>query len=363
MKKTLLIIGAGCSAGSASLPTDKDFLYQKYSEIEKEYFLKKGIDKLYPFGGANPDVLVEHWRQYRLEIVWSEIDANYNSPKFILKPNEIEEIYSTLKRLAEEELRGNLESKYYSVYQYQDPTNRTPYQYLFMFAGWELKKIIYKTYTQILKEEQKKLYEKLIEFCVRESDCVEIISFNYDTLIEQALERYHYEVIDNPKKDGIKIIKPHGSVNWLQIDKPSNQSQNIISCDKPLDLIHMGYKETGFFQPALVGLIDRKPEYEIDRGIYKSLGIAIEHSLMDADRVVVVGYSFPSGDRHIKGILKEAKVQMKFHNKPPLKRITAVCYLDELSKKDMEEDLVRLFYVDKNNIDVIPQKWQEWIGC
>jgi len=59
------------------------------------------------------------------------------------------------------------------------------------------------------------------------------ISFNYDTLLDQALcEVYGSELygsLDNYIK--YRLIKPHGSVNWfigLKVVAPSNQTELIV---------------------------------------------------------------------------------------------------------------------------------------
>ena len=76
LDKVLLIVGAGLSFGSLRLPMDGDFLERKYNEIIKEerFFLNTALNRLYSYG-----IVSLHWKGYRLEIVWSEIAANFKN--------------------------------------------------------------------------------------------------------------------------------------------------------------------------------------------------------------------------------------------------------------------------------------------
>lgn len=358
MDKTLLIIGAGCSAGSMHLPVDTNFLSIKHDDIIKSYFLDKAIRKLYYENG-----IVYEWRTYRLEVVWSEIFANIDKPKIILRPDEIEDIYHNLKSLSTEEDSKNFKRRYYNFYQVEDSKNRTPYEYLFMFAEWELRKLVCATYNRGIKDDKKELYNKLLNL-IGKRESLEIVSFNYDTLMEQVLDKYHYAIIDDSNSEGIKVIKPHGSTNWLTI---SNQDvKRPFAPIRKMKSLHtsedFGYNEGNFYEPELVGLIDVKQEYNSWQWpVYQGLRDALRSSVMDATTIIIIGYSFPHGDRHIRGILKNAKAVMERDKKPFLKKIITVCYLSKENEQEIQNELYNLFHVEKKNIEIYPEYWEKWI--
>ncbi len=264
---TVLIIGAGCSAGSQGLPLDKDFLKTTSWEIKKTHFLEKVLKKIYmPLDRVN---VVDPWENYRLEIVWSEIVANQRSPKIILAPDEIQGIYTKLKELAIDERRKNLQKEYYAYYYYQSATNETPYAYFFKFAEWELRKTAFEAYKRVLDSNNRRFYKKLIDLVSNERD-FKIISFNYDTLIEQSLEEnsYQYLLPYISSDQNIEIIKPHGSVNWALLrssnyGRPDLEEHSFV-LKNDLSWSEFGFYEHYFEEPAIVGLTDLKPEFNLE---------------------------------------------------------------------------------------------------
>src|SRR5690606_16329055 len=60
---------------------------------------------------------------------------------------------------------------------------------------------------------QKRVYRDFADKFVKRHDCV--VSFNYDTIFESSFEKdkYTYLGIEDKARD-LKIVKPHGSINW-----------------------------------------------------------------------------------------------------------------------------------------------------
>jgi len=355
MSKVLLIVGAGLSQGSLGLPADKDFLDRNIREIEDNFFLCLALEKLYPRRGM-------HWKDFRLEIVWSEIVGNQKNPKIVLMPNEIENIYNKLKSLARSEQITKQKRTYYSYFQYENDVSKTPYEYLFEFAEWELTKLVQKTFTRTLPAEKKGIYQQLIEHCVGVGNSLEIVSFNYDTLIEQALDKFYYSSFTIPP-EGIKVIKPHGSINWYQdinLEYPSEPEELVSTSDLSLD--DFGFEKNRFYKHGIVGLIDKKFEKRTARRSNFEIGLSdLRSSIEQSDSIFIVGYSFPSGDRHIRGMLRAAKSNMQLHKVDPIKNILLVRPLaSDESIEDLKANLNDIFFVEKDKIEIIPEKWENW---
>jgi SIR2-like protein len=76
--------------------------------------------------------------------------------------------------------------------------------------------------------------------CISEYDS--IVTFNYDTLTEQALNRSkitwsHGLPLEKPRK--IKVLKLHGSIDWVVSDRP----QSFSKCDLLFDKINLNRSE------------------------------------------------------------------------------------------------------------------------
>ncbi len=90
----------------------------------------------------------------------------------------------------------------------------------------------------VVKKEGKSRLSKLKSWAsaVRHADS--ILTFNYDTLAERALERAkkswnHGTVLDADRRTGIPVFKLHGSVDWNIADRTKNLSKCDLLFDKP----------------------------------------------------------------------------------------------------------------------------------
>lgn len=307
--KTVVILGAGCSYGLAKLPVDKDFL-ETIREEDAGFFLKKAYEKLYNSGSwASRDGT-------RLEVFWSEIDENYNSPKVVLSSQEIERIFEQLSKSVKPEDKEYL---YYRTYAYDDSISRSPYEYLFMFAGWELRKLVASTYSKRGGEDTldkyKKLLDKINSVSKGNNDKTPVfIDFNYDTLLEQSLEKYHYLGLHDNKIDNSKvnIIKPHGSVNWLHIVGESITAQKDAI---PPEEVGYNRNDRKLYQHSIVGLVSNKIEFNAQKqespevaSLYAGRILPLlKETIRDAEILIIIGYSFPRTDKHVWNAMRKAK--------------------------------------------------------
>lgn len=139
------------------------------------------------------------------------------------------------------------------------------------------------------------IYKKLCKNFVRARDT--IVSFNYDTVFEKSLpaaRRWHYQGIKNERKS-IGVLKPHGSINWLDSDP-------IKITDSPDHALvvaptHLKFVQSDAKQPDTAGYLDHSP------GI-KKVWESMEREMREAKALVFIGYSFPVADLYFSSILR-----------------------------------------------------------
>jgi hypothetical protein len=359
--KTIVLVGAGCSKGLANLPIDNEFLRKLENEICQHYFLKEALDCLYEsiFKGSIK-AKKNLWTKERLEVCWNEIDENYNRTKIISPSNKIDNWSDKFYYLAQGE---KSRFKYYSAFLYYSHKAYTPYQYLFMFAGWELRKLTAKTYSKLLNEEEKELYHKLRDKIIALSNqsVPSYISFNYDTLLEQALGNYYYLALDDKIEGNYPILKPHGSVNWLH-----TAYESITSEKEPIPIDRIGFDNGILYQHSIVGLVANKIEFDSQKQFKLHSGevanlyadrIISEFKLLlrEAEQLIIIGYSFPFTDTHVRNIFIES-------HPTNLKKIILV---DKLAKNNIEKSIsaiIGLLKISSDKIAVYDNGVENWIN-
>lgn len=185
-------------------------------------------------------------------------------------------------------------------------------------------------------------YERLL----RDLQPTTVISFNYDTLLEQYLDlerrAWTYEALPTGSYP-ISILKPHGSVNWMYRRRGTHRVQEEVNFCTILSLEGMGYcRGRWLVQNLVVGLrdkIEHTPQEEspgIRRVFRKILG-ACERALTDAEEVWIVGYRFASADTSFLEILAHSRT---CRAKPPLLRV--IDFVDPASPKRLQQILEKL---------------------
>lgn len=168
-------------------------------------------------------------------------------------------------------------------------------------------------------------------------DNVTFVTTNYDTLLDDAIER---EAVSGPRGTGsvvdygfaalvqrdtdayaeertFKCYKIHGSLNWLYCS----------ACDD----LHVTYASDGVTRlvddpegaPCPTCDTPRTPVI-IPPSYYKDMSnmyLAVVwnracHALRDADRIVFCGYSFPDADMHVKYLVKRAQLNRNREVRP-----------------------------------------------
>jgi len=81
----------------------------------------------------------------------------------------------------------------------------------------------------VIWEEQKKAkLDQIKKFSTHLNSDDVVLTFNYDTLLEESLEQQNkkwYYGFEQEKGSGVKILKMHGSINWIMV--PRNQKNNF----------------------------------------------------------------------------------------------------------------------------------------
>lgn len=151
-----------------------------------------------------------------------------------------------------------------------------------------------------------------------------LISFNYDTVVESLCHRAGKELFHRcaPDDKVIRFAKPHGSTSWDLM--PYDPSNRIVALDgepkrSPLDALNKNAPKKRRVDPLLLGAVPLKSElisevqehYATPRvyDVILSQWRAVADSIRDADKLVVLGYSFPAEDTYGKFFYREAMLE------------------------------------------------------
>jgi len=173
--------------------------------------------------------------------------------------------------------------------------------------------------------------------CVHQSDCV--ITFNYDTLAETALEivekKWCHGFSKEKPSESAQVLKLHGSIDWIVADKGDELSkcdrlfekQNLNRADKQATEVEEDHEQTRDVEEAyclwrcrsreqLSWIKDRDVQQVRNGARPRTVGIAglgtykqlhqipglglvwskAKQALREADRVVIVGFSLSDFD-------------------------------------------------------------------
>jgi hypothetical protein len=192
----------------------------------------------------------------------------------------------------------------------------------------DLKKLIYNCFSTIYPQNDICSNYESIHNIIQQNTGVNFlgyITFNYDLLLEQSLKKlekqYHYlsvnvDIFDKYYKNyrpSILILKLHGSLNW----KLNSRDNDIIFKEKsvkpayPVDsTIANLYVEPGIVPPTILKE-EINSEYNesnpLKRLLINQWKYAIQ-LLSKADKVIIVGYSFPETDYHVHRIFQIANM-------------------------------------------------------
>lgn len=212
-----------------------------------------------------------------------------------------------------------------------------------------------------------------------------IITFNYDTLVEDTLrslgvsfshgvDRYTgwttREGLTSAQRarDGIRVLKIHGSVSWGRMAERLVESPNEIDT-LPNGIVRGFDREIVAFQsynelresgsvPVLVAPTWQKTF----AGYLSAVRDAAVSALSTATRLVIIGYSIPPTDQHFRyllaaGLQENISLRKVYFVNPGLG--------DEKSRKELEDRLFALFrreHFEHGVIELVPTDLREFLG-
>jgi hypothetical protein len=138
-----------------------------------------------------------------------------------------------------------------------------------------------------------------------------IVSFNYDTIFEHSLPfafKWYYGGVDEGhESQSLRILKPHGSVNWEEIDgRIENRMKEFprhptIVAPTHLKFVGLGIRneddEEDEGEEQLVGYLNQSPQIA-------DVWRLMENEMKEARAWVFVGYSFPPSDLYFSSVLR-----------------------------------------------------------
>lgn len=209
-RKVMLVLGSGATVGSNfnidyngtrwQPPMDRNFFE---APLVRALFTKEK----YP-------ALSWYQRSPSLEETWSVIDLHAK----LAYGNVIseEEAFETCSALMRQ--RGNVDPSYKLKLERESSLWRLP-----GMAGWEIREVVCQTYGKILPPEQNQSpLETIIQALYNNANLCGIVSFNYESSVEQLLRDQFVYVLpgrsNDPSDEKIRLYKLHGSLNWKEKD-------------------------------------------------------------------------------------------------------------------------------------------------
>lgn len=142
-----------------------------------------------------------------------------------------------------------------------------------------------------------------------------LISFNYDTLVERLAQGNGFTLLhgSGPPPEGVvRFAKPHGSASW----NLHSLGHDLTDGPPAIASLDPGDAMTGRVDPLLLGAVPIKSELIVEVQCYYHAHRvfevilrqwrAVADAVRDADRIVVLGYSFPKEDAYGRFFLHEA---------------------------------------------------------
>ncbi|MDI6753519.1 MAG: SIR2 family protein [Thermodesulfobacteriota bacterium] len=340
-KNLLVVFGSGASydsgykvnVGGAKInpPIDKKF----FGEIN-DNLLKGKYYALWKF----TDLYFSNSHNHRLEDVWTAVDLNHKHIRlgtYKWTKENADYLIGEYFTYGEKYLQMDMISPHsYYPGSGGGEINYPSYNaYKFLGdCGRDFRQLIYDIYSSYhapdLEDNFKSLHSKIneSEFC----KLIAFITFNYDCYLENALNpNFKYiktndnvEEIDLLLHGETPIIKLHGSLNWEE----NSILRSIIFHSPPYEKarqVKPTYENDGYWlQPAIIPPTIFKQEINDDaraddiltQTILQQWRAAIR-VLIDAEKIMIIGYSFPPADYHSRRIFQIARMRRKMEHKPP----------------------------------------------
>lgn len=330
----VVILGSGASSAvtKGQFPTDPNFLEKLVKAGDSPYLNPEIIGlALAHLEGLGKK---KNWFKNSFETVWSQIDDAYNqlktNPVSPLLP-EIQNNFAEMRARAAAKERDRGSRYYYSVRE-GNPTSTE----LLINAGWECLQAVLTLLGQLPHKTDLDRFFKRLPFLKDTPTRCAVIDFNYDLTFETACKNSKVDFVDFPVDDssavkggGILVLKPHGSVNWVQrIGAVDGLTESINRRTGALPPAEAGYEAPGhryFVQPMIIGLRPKHEHGELssDRrtvDLFRDIREACVTVLAGARELSIVGYRFPPADLYFRRVIMDATAARE----QPLERLSFV---------------------------------------
>jgi len=145
----------------------------------------------------------------------------------------------------------------------------------------------------------RKTYQTLLKRHIRARDAV--VSFNYDTIFETSIPRkndWEYcGLEDRPRT--LKVLKPHGSVNWAYVDNEIvvRQNPDLSVVVAPTHLKFVQITAASNASSPINGYLNQATAI-------KEIWAEMERQMRQSKVLVFIGYSFPVADLYFASVLR-----------------------------------------------------------
>ena len=241
MSELMLVLGSGATVGSLAKVKYEDKVWDPPMDYN---FFKTPLVKTILNKKRYP--AIEWYQQYgdkvSYEETWSIIDLYHklalgeviSEERTLQSQHELRERMETRKNCKDE-----VDISYKNKYHYEHPAWRVP-----SLADWEFRELMTEVYRNLNAANTANPFSTILNS--DELNIKGIITFNYDLMLEQSLEKsektnqYFYSPKDDYSNKKLKALyKLHGSLNWEQtkngiqppdFQAPRNLSKIIESC-------------------------------------------------------------------------------------------------------------------------------------
>ncbi len=304
--ETAIWLGAGASYGSQCNNIEGR------PPVTGSFFADPSVQRLlqsYP-------VLHALWEVFEkpddLEDFWQRLDVGYNSPER-LPACDISRLATRLRDSPSLPCADDARKTYYTAFVGKLPSQPTveTYRRAVAVAGWEIKHLLVKLLDR--RHYDLTLHEQLFKTI---EEPFAVLTFNYDTIAEQALEKQgfgrRYEPAENCGQ--IFVSKPHGSIQWEWRKFPHEFVQGPTLHDVGSYGVMFGQSRGRFTrEPLLVGLRTKRELVGQDSSdavncFWEARLAEAKDLLTSAGRVIVIGFSFQEADSYLRDRLSAKQI-------------------------------------------------------
>ncbi|MCH8311773.1 MAG: hypothetical protein IID17_02165 [Nitrospinae bacterium] len=325
-QNTVLFLGSGATTGSGitknkqALPTDANF----FTSLEG---LIKNWEKSYP--------ALAQYRELKKSKVRNGLYPTWNdlfifrgmAQAGVIKENE--EVKDNFYDLSNHDWPSKYKwrKKHYH-HQFQIMKSWLPFEYyLAELAIWDLRVLVKDIF--FIKNFKKKINNNFWGKLKKVYTISAVVNLNYDTTFDDSFKNvFYYPGEPRPKNNKNPLIRPHGSLKWTSLSLYSKTQNNWEGwtdnyIDTPLKKI--GYRELNndptklsFKQPLIVTPAIFKEEIVgnssfpgLTNPILRLQWNHLERALRNSNHWIIIGFSFASGDEHLKYLLKRFSEKKK----------------------------------------------------